>query len=949
MYGASFFTDYDEKKQELGSLKDVEAQLASQRETLEKTHEALKKAKQAVATNEASIKEQTDRIDLVKNHWFFGTTALQPQLWLRGGTQGKIARAQAKLDKANADQPKLQGEERELREVTLVRDKAEEQRLVSLGERKVSLQAETAQMRVDAIAANPSEALRGLKATLDTLQLTVNETTEGAEGLKVSGALCTKAVFHYTKAVKKGKEALAAANEAEVVIAAAAAPHALDTFAREPAAEAAEREHMRVAAVADLTATAATLRVTLGEASQAAEALKSLVAGCAKAKAGLDRAAKLTSEAGEADRDSEATMRPASAPEGLHGAAPAPSEDADPTEQRAAALEHLRGQAAILQATIKATSEGAAALKAAALKCKGASDTFDKSQQCVKWAREAEKHANGVMGATPASAGERQEAVGVLKGKLASLKATAKAKASSAESLDASVQALQASHEAYMRAMQRFRVAGNASDEEKDAKLAEARKVAEEATAAMRQGVTALPPLLSSELPANFASVNDLLPAALEGLEDVQACVAVAAEKKERAGALQAKERAAADQALAETPVLEEALKAEEKRVGHLAEARERRAEAADLFHQGLRALPPSFAERYPELSASLVGVEAPPTPFGEFVAASVEADAICAQLHSCSMLCITKEETCKDAEAVLSSECATAKAQLAPIVSAIAAKEKAESKLKQALEEGDKAAETVRAVFDALPASMSAEAETRTPLQRWCKEVAEQYTADAEALLVLDLAVLADHDERQRVGAIGRNAQHAAAKGDAGKALEQTVRKEHATAKAELAKIEAALKAEDTRAAKLNGAVSDGDEGSKLLQRAFAQIHPAIPTRYPQQALSLTSDVHVPLLGDEGGGEVNTRERMAEFFGGSGGGSGCIDEWASADRLRQVRLVVEHCFGLASKQEAAMGELEGRMRQDGEAARAELDTTKEEIKAEETRVFDGLRAAAGK
>ena len=31
MYGASFFTDYDEKKQELGSLKDVEAQLASRK------------------------------------------------------------------------------------------------------------------------------------------------------------------------------------------------------------------------------------------------------------------------------------------------------------------------------------------------------------------------------------------------------------------------------------------------------------------------------------------------------------------------------------------------------------------------------------------------------------------------------------------------------------------------------------------------------------------------------------------------------------------------------------------------------------------------------------------------------------------------------------------------------------------------------------------------------
>ena len=61
---------------------------------------------------------------------------------------------------------------------------------------------------------------------------------------------------------------------------------------------------------------------------------------------------------------------------------------------------------------------------------------------------------------------------------------------------------------------------------------------------------------------------------------------------------------------------------------------------------------------------------------------------------------------------------------------------------------------------------------------------------------------------------------------------------------------------------------------------------------------------------------------------------------------LLVLRICAEYS---TAQQEAAMGELEGRMRQDGEAARAELDTTKEEIKAEETRVFDGLRAAAGK
>ena len=55
----------------------------------------------------AFAQEQRDRIDLVSSHWFFGNTALQPQLWLRGGVEGKKKRAEAKLGRAEGEHPAL--------------------------------------------------------------------------------------------------------------------------------------------------------------------------------------------------------------------------------------------------------------------------------------------------------------------------------------------------------------------------------------------------------------------------------------------------------------------------------------------------------------------------------------------------------------------------------------------------------------------------------------------------------------------------------------------------------------------------------------------------------------------------------------------------------------------------------------------------------------------------
>jgi len=44
-----------------------------------------------------AVQKRLARIELCRTHWLYGSTALQPQLWARGGVEGKIERQLAKL------------------------------------------------------------------------------------------------------------------------------------------------------------------------------------------------------------------------------------------------------------------------------------------------------------------------------------------------------------------------------------------------------------------------------------------------------------------------------------------------------------------------------------------------------------------------------------------------------------------------------------------------------------------------------------------------------------------------------------------------------------------------------------------------------------------------------------------------------------------------------------
>ena len=129
----------------------------------------FERARKAVETNRMFTKEQADRIDLVSTHWFYGTTAFQPQLWLRGGCTGKIERAVAKLERSKSERPKLEGIMHEHKEVLTV---AQE----SLSIQKDSHQqvsnaaAETRRMRDELVQRNPSPQLMEIERQQVRLQ-----------------------------------------------------------------------------------------------------------------------------------------------------------------------------------------------------------------------------------------------------------------------------------------------------------------------------------------------------------------------------------------------------------------------------------------------------------------------------------------------------------------------------------------------------------------------------------------------------------------------------------------------------------------------------------------------------------------------------------------------------------------------------------------------------------
>ena len=104
---AAFFKRFDELTAKAVLLANAPAALQAAQAAVNHAQGQLQHQRKALSKNMAFAQEQRDRIALVSSHWFFGNTALQPQLWLRGGVEGKKKRAEAKLGRAEGEHPAL--------------------------------------------------------------------------------------------------------------------------------------------------------------------------------------------------------------------------------------------------------------------------------------------------------------------------------------------------------------------------------------------------------------------------------------------------------------------------------------------------------------------------------------------------------------------------------------------------------------------------------------------------------------------------------------------------------------------------------------------------------------------------------------------------------------------------------------------------------------------------
>lgn len=194
------------------------APTASLKPSLQKTWEEAKnecdkvngdrsKLVKRVVETQTCIIQETNNISLASSHWFYGTTLLQPQLWLSGGCQGKIERSRqaiqerskemqelgAALDEIDSNVlPPLVAHEQETREKLQVADDAET-------ERKAMMELATTEC--------PSDELQRLQEEEKALKEKLVESAKLDEQMNLAVFKLTEAHCKYRKAVSVLKTA----------------------------------------------------------------------------------------------------------------------------------------------------------------------------------------------------------------------------------------------------------------------------------------------------------------------------------------------------------------------------------------------------------------------------------------------------------------------------------------------------------------------------------------------------------------------------------------------------------------------------------------------------------------------------------------------------------------------------------------------------------------------
>ena len=207
MVDASTFQRFDELKSEASMMMGIDERLTKTSTELAQAKIDLRKATEANEANEKDRVEQKERMELVDNHWFYGTTALQPQLWFRGGVEGKKKRASDKLDKADLESPRLTEEKRVLEEQTVPRLEEEKKKLGGLSARKQTLEFEVNNLRDQIVSSKPSSTLTSMQAQIQGARAQAAQDEQATAVLSQMVERCKGARSHYGKATKAVRDA----------------------------------------------------------------------------------------------------------------------------------------------------------------------------------------------------------------------------------------------------------------------------------------------------------------------------------------------------------------------------------------------------------------------------------------------------------------------------------------------------------------------------------------------------------------------------------------------------------------------------------------------------------------------------------------------------------------------------------------------------------------------
>ena len=203
-FSHKFFSHYDQLAKFADSLSGVATQLATATNSLQQAQSRLAEGQAFLAHNVKETKILIDRIKCVSSHWFYGNTALQPQLWLRGGTEGKISRAEAKLAKFEEERPGLEAGIAQLQSPAGIAQLQDEvNRLQALSNDKAGADKERAAMRERAVKAHPSPRLQYLNSTAEEWKVNLAFEKANSSVLKEVGKLCHEAHDGYEKIISR--------------------------------------------------------------------------------------------------------------------------------------------------------------------------------------------------------------------------------------------------------------------------------------------------------------------------------------------------------------------------------------------------------------------------------------------------------------------------------------------------------------------------------------------------------------------------------------------------------------------------------------------------------------------------------------------------------------------------------------------------------------------------